>query len=447
MLFAPAVVAAVALTLRQRPRIARQPCRLVDVALIACVAAVAVQLIPLPPAIAGRVSPALSGLRAALLLDVWLGGTGAWAPLTIDPAATADVLIAGATIVLLFWCARSLSTTGVRVFARGIAWTAVALTTVALVQHATAPRLIYWLWTPPDRGAFPYGPFVNRNHFASWLVMATPLTLGYAVAHMESHRVPGVGFDLRSTFDAGTVWLGAAAALGAAGVFASLSRSGAIALVAGLAVVVAVSGRRMASGGRRRVLAAAALIVVVATAYFNVGALAVRLDETMREGLGGRAEIWRETWPIVRDFWRTGVGCGGFERAMLVYQTAPRVTFFNHAHNEYLQLAADGGVLVLLPLVIAAAAAARAAAWRLAMDPTPMFWVRAGALGGLVAVAVQGIWEVPLLLPGNAVLFAILGGIALYEGGYTGPRGPAGSSAAPVQPITSRGTRPRRETP
>ena len=49
---------------------------------------------------------------------------------------------------------------------------------VAIVLHATADRtLIYGRWPAVDVGARPYGPFVNRNHFAAWLVMAVPLSL------------------------------------------------------------------------------------------------------------------------------------------------------------------------------------------------------------------------------------------------------------------------------
>ena len=48
---------------------------------------------------------------------------------------------------------------------------------------------------------------------------------------------------------------------------------------------------------------------------------------------------------MVSDFWITGVGVGAYERAMTVYQRQPHVFYFNHAHNEYLQLLAEGGVV------------------------------------------------------------------------------------------------------
>ena len=53
-----------------------------------------------------------------------------------------------------------------------------------------------------------------------------------------------------------------------------------------------------------------------------------------------------------------------------------------------------------------------------------MFWVRAGAASGLAAVLVQSIWETGLTLPANAVLFAILAGIALHDAGHGRPLAP-----------------------
>jgi hypothetical protein len=44
-----------------------------------------------------------------------------------------------------------------------------------------------------------------------------------------------------------------------------------------------------------------------------------------------------------------------------------------------------------------------------------MFWVRAGALAGLAGLATQSIWEVALIMPANAVLAGVVGGLLLYR--------------------------------
>ena len=156
-------------------------------------------------------------------------------------------------------------------------------------------------------------------------------------------------------------------------------------------------------------------MVVLASAYANLGGLAMRLRETTEQGEWGRPVIWHDTWRMVSDFPLTGVGAGAFERAMLVYQEGSRLFFFNHAHNEYLQLLAEGGLLIAVPAAIAVLAAIVLMLKSLGADRSPIFWVRAGASCGLLAVAVQSIWDTGLRTPANGVLFAVIAAIALHD--------------------------------
>jgi O-antigen ligase len=89
--------------------------------------------------------------------------------------------------------------------------------------------------------------------------------------------------------------------------------------------------------------------------------------------------------------------------------------FFNQAHSEYLQLAAEGGLPLLAAAAGAAAAFIRLAASRLRGDATGVFWIRAGAAAGLAAAALQSVWENGLRIPANALLAAILAAIVVHE--------------------------------
>ena len=97
--------------------------------------------------------------------------------------------------------------------------------------------------------------------------------------------------------------------------------------------------------GRAWLLAGLSLVALVGAAYANLGALMVRVGETIGSGVGGRREIWSTTLSMIRDFPVAGVGVGSYQRAMTVYQPAHDFAF-NHAHNEYLQILAEGGVLM-----------------------------------------------------------------------------------------------------
>jgi len=158
-----------------------------------------------------------------------------------------------------------------------------------------------------------------------------------------------------------------------------------------------------------------AALIVLASAYANLGTLALRLQETTEQGPWGRPVIWRDTWRMASDFWLTGVGAGAFQRGMLAYQQGSRLFFFNQAHNEYLQLLAEGGLLIAVPASVALIATAVLMIKALAGDRTPIFWIRAGAICGVVAIAVQSIWDTGLRTPANGVLFAVIVAIALHE--------------------------------
>jgi O-antigen ligase len=401
---AATAIAALLLAAIVRPHVARPPDRWLDASLIAALIAIFLQLLPLPSPLRVALSPAVADLDASLRLDQVTGAR----PLSIDPAASMMSLTLAVTFVVVFWCARAaFAKSGVRAAIRSVAWLAAILSVVGMMQHLTAPELVYWTWRAP-RGMKPFGPFMNRSDFASWLVMALPLTAGYAVARMRSRARNG-----RIAIDAATVWLAGAMCLVAAALAVALSRSGLVAGAAGLAAFAWLSSRRMSRAARPWLAFAVVVLILVAAAYANPRALSSRVDETVAAGLGPRRAIWHETWPMVRDFWATGVGAGAYQQGMVVYQQSSRAFYFNHAHNEYLQILAEGGALLAIPALCALLAAVARISDRLRDDFSPAYSMRAGAVSGMIAVAVQSCWDTGLRVPANALLFAVLAAIAM----------------------------------
>ena len=68
---------------------------------------------------------------------------------------------------------------GVRTIIRAVAWIGLFLSPLALVQHLMPVPIVDSAWGLTSRGLRPFGPFVNRNYFAGWLIMAIPLTIGF----------------------------------------------------------------------------------------------------------------------------------------------------------------------------------------------------------------------------------------------------------------------------
>jgi O-antigen ligase len=111
----------------------------------------------------------------------------------------------------------------------------------------------------------------------------------------------------------------------------------------------------------------------------------------------------------------TGTGAGTFGTGITVYQTAEPGYSIGNAHNHYLQLAAEGGVLVVVPAALTIAAFIALCARRLKEDTGRDYLVRAGAVAGIVAVLLQSFWETGLRMPANAMLLAVLAAIATHS--------------------------------
>jgi O-antigen ligase len=407
--------AAILLVLVVRPSVLRGDFRWLDLALILYLALMALQMVPLSPARRLALSPATRSIDLRLRLDIPadpLADTPR--PLTLNADATLQSVWLGVAAVLTFWCGRSLfARGGIRMGARGIAGIGLVLAAVGMAQHATAPHSVYWgrTFTYTE----PFGPFMNRSDFATWLIMALPLTGGYLLARFQSRQRRNGELLGADAFDNTATFLTVAMGLMAAGLMVGLSRSGLIGAIAAAISLWILSERRLYRQSRIWLLGGVAALALVALAFASTSAVSRRIEETLdTRASSGRVAIWRATLPIIRDFWLTGTGAGAYERAMLVYQPAPHETYFNHAHNEYLQLVSEGGLVLAIPGVLAIVAAVAGIRCRLSTDLTPIYWVRAGAVSGLVAVAVQSLWETGLRRPANTLLFAVIAALAMH---------------------------------
>lgn len=375
-----------------------------------------VQCLPLPGPIVALLSPHRETLQGALSL----GGTAPrWPTLTIDRPSTLWALLVLLAAIAVFWMARDqFARGGVRRTVRIVSVLGAAVSVLAVAQAATAGRSIYWRFPTEFEGPLPFGPFVNRNHFATWVIMALPLCLGYAVARIgrQTPRPQHISRRARLTERIGprTVWLLTAAAAMTVALLLCLSRSAILALTASGALTLVLVRSRLDRSHGRAILASTAVVVVLGLLSADLPALGGRMAGAPG-AVADRATIWRETLPIVRDFWIPGTGVGTYQRAMYVYQRSDRTVYFNQAHNHYVQAAAEGGLALVAAFGYALALLARTITQRIAGDRSGLVWIRVGAACGLGAVALQSVWETGLVMPANAALAAVLAAIAVHQ--------------------------------
>jgi hypothetical protein len=397
--------------------------RMLDLTLIAGVLACAFQLVPIPARVIEAIDPQAIAVRTALWLPPLLTARDVPAiPITIAPfdtIAASGILLSS---VLMFWtCRRVCEQGGTGRMVRAIAAIGIAASIAAIAQRAHSIDLLYGVWRPLDAGARPYGAFVNRNHFATWVIMACPLTFGYLLARAPQNRTPQ-HFSQRvveALQQLGTIriWLAVAVCLMTLAVLLSASRSGLVGLMCAFAVSVGLTRRRGTLAMRSWAIFQVGLLALVVLSFANYDVLARRIEESMtRADAGrGRAAIWRDAMRLAGDFPLTGTGAGTFGKAITVYQTAEPGYAIDQAHNHYLQVMAEGGLWLLLPGTLAAGLFVVLAGRSLRQDLSSNCLIRSGACAGIAGVLVQSLWETGLTMPANAMLFAMTAAIAIYE--------------------------------
>ncbi len=399
--------------------------RLLDVALVAIAAVVAVQLLPLPAPVVDALSPNAARIKAALQFSVT--PVPAWAALSIAPQRTLDALLSVTIGILSFWTARAVfgASGNTRAFCRMLALLGLVAAIAALAQKAATPQLLLFSVQPEARSTNPFGAFTNRNHFAGWLLLISTPVIGYLIARLriQEYRDRRWAAIVKQFLASGAVMTALASAVTVGVLVATLSRSG----VAGLGVAALVGwwvGRprmRLEPTTLPARLGLVGVLIIVSMAFVDVDGWVTRIEQTLTaDGLFGRLTIWRETLPMIRDFWLTGVGAGAYPDAMTHYQqtrffvnSMQRWAHFNNAHSHFVQIAAEGGVLLAVPAIAALAALWTLARRSLRADKGEMFWVRVGAAAGLAGLAAQSIWDVSLTMPANAVLAGVLAGLLL----------------------------------
>lgn len=408
--------------------------------------AMSLQLVPMPASLLARVSPGTDqflrqqdlGYLTAVTPDPRgeMPATEPRRPISVSPGNTlVGIGLYAALVVFLIGCTRIISRTSARPVADGLLWLGVGLAVLGIVQDLTIGRdkdmLVYGFWKPLQGGS-PFGPFINRNHFGGWMLMVLPIALARTVDRLlqAADRMGRRMHDLLSLTrgeEGGAIVMSAAGAV-VMGLSLVLTRSrSAVGALAIGAVVFGIVLVRQETGRRGRVLMTLALAAILGLVLTGAGVntafgrfTAVDTSSTAVTSvntLAGRVGIWRDTLAMAGRSPLTGLGLNSYGTATIVYQSGVRTLHWAEAHNDYLQIAAEGGLLVGLPSLIALGIIVWQvrARFREAPRSGTTYWTRVGAVVGLVSIAAQSAFEFSLQMPANALLFALLLAIVLHR--------------------------------
>jgi len=295
------------------------------------------QLLPLPGALLGALSPEAAEVRDFALLPLGLSRARC---VSLDPPATWRALSMqlGSAAVLLSAAQLSRSRRARRRLVAAVALCGAALAALGFAHQLFGLKSLFGVYAFVRANPPLLTPFGNANHLAGYLLLAALLSLGLSVS---AERRPeallwGLGFLVTG-----------------AAQLASLSRGG-IFFFAVAALLF--GGMLLLSRGKEASAARLAQVMQVGVALAGVVALGayVALDGLMGElATADSLEKLRasklELWPMMGDaalhFWRAGMGRGAFEAAFSRFQTVLPGYTLTHPENAVLQLGAELGLL------------------------------------------------------------------------------------------------------
>jgi O-antigen ligase len=265
--------------------------------------------------------------------------------------------------------------------------------------------------------ANPFASFVNRHHFAGFMEMTIGVTLGLLFG--------------KATENNKRIFLIIAVVIMGIALILTNSRGGMLSLLGVITFVVAVNLIRKPTSEVNSPIAdgknylrnfafiggGLALILVLFGTVLLLGG-----DESLLRGIGlqdqadissGRIHFWQIALRIFFDYPILGAGLDAFGVAFTRYDTWSGMYRVEQAHNDYLQILADAGILGFA-CVAAFIYLLFKKGLRTIRESSDRFRRSAavGALAGCFGILIHSFFDFPLRTPSNAFFFFTLTALA-----------------------------------
>jgi O-antigen ligase len=281
----------------------------------------------------------------------------------------------------------------------------------AILQRLANTDGIYGI--RPTVQAVSFGSFINEHHFAAFMEMCLGITLGvlFGKATKQDKRV----------------LLIIAASLMGIGLLFTGSRGGYLSLFAVVAFAGLMNLPAKRSDGeegsliRRHGALAGGILTAVAVVIGSI--LFLGANDSLMRGVGiadfsgdfsmGRTHFWYVALQIFRDYPIFGAGLDAFGTAFPRYDSWNGIWRVEQAHNDYLQILADAGILGFACVASFIYLLFRSGVREIRRTSDKFRRsVAAGALAGCLGILIHSFFDFPLRTPSNALFFLMLAALA-----------------------------------
>jgi O-antigen ligase len=275
----------------------------------------------------------------------------------------------------------------------------------SILQAVLSPTRIYGIYEP--RFATPFGSFVNRHNFAAFMEMAIAVPLGLMFTG-------AIARDKRLLYVTAIGLMGIALLL-------SGSRGGLVALLAEIFFLIILTTKTKGYGQiALKIGLAVALFATIVVGSVLIGGESslTRFAETAVSSdiTTNRTHIWNVSLDVIKNHPVFGAGLGAFPQAYTAFDTLNGMERVEQAHNDYLQILADAGIVGLLIGAFFVFRLFRDGVRNIKTHNTLRRGVAVGALAGCFAIFVHSIFDFVLHTTAISMMFLTLCALVVVSG-------------------------------
>jgi O-antigen ligase len=278
-----------------------------------------------------------------------------------------------------------------------------AIAAFALIEGVAPNGKLYWL-RQPRWGGWIYGPYVNHNHYAGLMELLVPIPLIISLSQLAEDRTR-MAAGIASAIMIGTIFL-------------SGSRGGMLGIFVEMIVLGSVFFRQKKSIRIAFGIGAFAIVLISLLVWLGGKELTSRVTSISTEAHGEisggmRLSIDKDAFRMFQRRPLLGWGLGTFPIVYPEFRSFYTNFFVNEAHNDYLQLLAEMGILGFGTMAWFLIVVFRQTQRKIHKWPSDVSGaVTLACILGIIGILVHSLVDFNLQIPANAALFYVFCTIA-----------------------------------
>ncbi|MGA1868100.1 MAG: O-antigen ligase family protein [bacterium] len=260
------------------------------------------------------------------------------------------------------------------------------------------------------------GTYVNRNHFAGFLGMTVFVCIGYLLGKVPIRSRDRYGYTQRiidflntaKASESGLVLIIIITMI--LGIIFSLSRMGVFSFVLSILLLAFIT----LVGRQKKFITIIFFIfslALITSLWYGLNPLVERYYRS-EDSFLDRALIWRYTSHLIKDFPLMGAGLGTYETVFQQYKPDTftyRLSRYDHAHNDYLELIAEVGLSGSIPLFLGSVYFLLLLLKKWAKSNNAFSkGMSLGGIGASFYMSLHSLTDFNLYIPANAMIFFII---------------------------------------